>query len=89
MDVTVGKSITGQNGSLLGLLADCTAKMDESIGKLNTGQNRRYAEQWTDTDNVGFAEADVSRSQFKMAFYRVPKGQREAVLAHQVMIERR
>ena len=89
MDVTFGKSITGQNGSLLGLIADCTAKMDESIGKSNTGQNRRYAEQWTDTDNVGFAKADVSRSQFKMAFYRVPKGQREAVLAHQVMIERR
>jgi hypothetical protein len=96
MDEPIRKSITCQNnswlnsslGSSLGLDVDCTAKMDETIGTLITGQNKRYAEQWTDTDNVGFAVADVSRAQFRMDFYRVPKGQREAVLAHQVVIER-
>lgn len=64
----------------LGLQAeDGTAKkMDESIGKsLITGgrnnRSRRYAGQWTGTDNVGFAVADVSQARFKMAYYKVPK----------------
>jgi hypothetical protein len=62
----------------LGLQAeDGTAKkMDESIGKsLITGgrnnRSRRYAGQWTGTDNVGFAVADVSQARFKMAYYKV------------------
>lgn len=52
-------------------------------------QNKRYAEEWTDTDNVGFAVADVTSTQFRMSYYSVPKGQREAVLAYEVVTERK
>ena len=52
-------------------------------------QNKRYAEEWTDTDNVGFAVADVTSTHLRMSYYTVPKGQREAVLAYEVVTERK
>jgi hypothetical protein len=51
-------------------------------------QNKRYAKEWTDTENVGFAVANVTQTHLRMSYYTVPKGQREAVLALEVVTER-